>query len=78
MIESEGAIRPVLVNRRHPRYAIADDLCPISPTMCRMGTGDDRRTADDSDAVRWAYYGGVVDAIRAMETAEPDDSPGAR
>jgi hypothetical protein len=41
-------------------------------------TGNDRWTADGREAMRWADFGGVMDAIRAMETAEPDDSTGAR
>ncbi len=79
MIDPESPIRPVLIgNLRYPRYAIALDRCPSSQTLYWMGTTDDPWTTDVSGAMRWADYGAVMDVIREMETAEPDDSPGAR
>ena len=79
MSDPESYLRPVLVgNRRYPRYAIALDRSPFSPTLYWRGAGDDPWTDEVTEATRWADFGGVMTAIRAMETAEPDDSPGAR
>jgi hypothetical protein len=78
MIESDGAIRPVLEYRRFHRFAIAANRSPFSATMYWTVTGNDRWTADVSEAVKRADFGGVINAIRAMETAEPNNSPGAR
>jgi hypothetical protein len=78
MIESDGAIRPVLEYRRFHRFAIAVNRSPFSATMYWMWTGDDARIADGREAVKRADFRGLMNTISGMETAEPDDSPGAR
>jgi hypothetical protein len=79
MNDPEGFLRPVLVgNQRYPRYAIALHRSPFSPTLFWTGTNDDPWSADVSEATKWADYGALMTAIRRLETAEPDDSPGAQ
>ena len=79
MIDPESPIRPVLVgNRRYPRYAIALNRSPFSTTVYWTGRVEDPWDADVSLAKRWADFGAAELAVREIEAAEPDDSPGER
>jgi hypothetical protein len=79
MIDVEGANGAVLVgSRRYPRYAVSFNRYLFLPMLYWTGVVEDPWTTEVSEAMTWADYGAVMDAMRAMETAEPDDSPGAR
>jgi hypothetical protein len=67
MIDPESKIRPVMIgNRCYPRYAIAIDRSPFSPTLYWTGTSEDPWTVDPSRAMKWAEYGDVMDAIHEL------------
>jgi hypothetical protein len=79
MIDPENPIRLALVgNWKYPRYAITFSPYPFLPTLFWSGAADDPWTAEVSEAMRWADYGAAELAVREIELAEPDDSPGAR
>jgi hypothetical protein len=75
----ENAIRLALVgNWKYPRYAVAFNRSPLSPTLYWTGAVEDPWTADPSGAMKWADYRAVMDAMRVINIAEPNDSPGRK
>jgi hypothetical protein len=78
MIDPESPIRLALVgNPKYSRYAVTLTRYPFLPTLYWSGAADDPWTADVSGAMRWADYGAAELAVREVEAAETDGSPGA-